>query len=98
MINFDLKLDSLSIAILEIKRRYLIAPFYEFVKRHGLKLFDVNQIRQLGFAMFTCAILSRNFYGKWDAFFANLAVGTLFSQLESIWELEDIGKVKRKKE
>jgi len=96
IINFDLQLDSLSTAILEIKRRYLIVPLCEFAERHNLELFDVNDIRQLGFAMFACAILSRDFNGKWDVFFANLAVGTILSQLETIWELENIGKVRQK--
>ncbi len=93
IIDFNFQRDSLSTAILDIKRRYLIAPLYEFVKRQNIELFDVNDIRQLGFAMFACAVLSRNFNGKWDVFFANLAVGLMLSQMETISELENIGKV-----
>lgn len=77
--------DQLGQAILEIKRRFLIAPLFEHAKGSG---HDLEQhISQLASALFTCACLTRNFNGDWDTLFRNLAVGVMFSQVKSMTEL-----------
>ncbi|KAL8791306.1 MAG: hypothetical protein Q9195_005925 [Heterodermia aff. obscurata] len=79
--------DQLGQAILEIKRRFLIAPLFEFAQAKG---HDLEQhVPQLANALFACACLTRNFTGDWGNFFRNLGVGVMLSQattLEALWE------------
>ena len=79
--------DQIGQAILEIKRRFLLAPFFEHAQGMG---HDLEQhVRQLASALFACACLTRNFTGDWDNLFRNLAVGVMLSQattLEGLWE------------
>ena len=91
VVNLDVQMDPLSRAIREIERRYFVEPFFEFAECNSLHLRDLNYIRQLGFALFTCAVLSRNFVGRWDVFFANLAIGTILSQIQRIEQLWELG-------
>jgi hypothetical protein len=42
-INIDVKFDSLSRAILEIKRRYLLEPFWWIMRQHGFDLFSLEK-------------------------------------------------------
>ena len=88
-IYFHLKLDSLSEAIMDIKNCYLYTPFRQIAKSVDFDLYNAEDMRKLGFALFACAVLSRDFCGKWNVFFANLAVGVLLSQVRTLTELEN---------
>ena len=79
--------DQIGQAILEIKRRFLIAPL--FVHAQGMGHDLEQHVPQLASALFACACLKRNFTGDWDNLFRNLAVGVMLSQattLERLWE------------
>ena len=77
--------DQISQAILEIKRRFLIAPLFEFAQSMG---HDLEQhVPQLVSALFACACLTRNFTGDWGNLFRNLAVGVMLSQATTLDEL-----------
>ena len=82
--------DQIGQAILDIKRRFLIAPLFEHAQAMG---HDLEQhVPQLASALFACACLTRNFSGDWDNFFRNLAVGVILSQattLKGLWECCD---------
>ena len=85
-IDFHTVADQLSQQILNIKRRFLIDPIFEFSKttRYGLE----EYIPHLASALFSCACLTRNFRGDWDTFFRNIAIGIVLSQaqdLEGLW-------------
>jgi hypothetical protein len=84
-----MKLDLLSRAILEIKRRYLLQPFCRVADQHGFDLFNVENMRRLGFALLACALLSRDFSGSWNVLFVNIAVGVTISQFTDWKELEN---------
>ncbi|MDI1486554.1 MAG: hypothetical protein OHK93_005785 [Ramalina farinacea] len=79
--------DQLASGILNIKRRYLMEPLFEFLggdRGGGLG----EHIPQFAYALFSCACLARNFKGQWASLFRNIAVGVMFSQaknLEGIW-------------
>ena len=88
-INVDLRLDSLSRAIMEIKRRYLFEPVCRLAKEDMVDLYSVDSMRILRCALFCCALLSRDFSDKWDVFFTNLAVGVCLSQFTTLKDLED---------
>ena len=79
--------DLIGQAILDIKRRFLIAPLFEHAQAMG---HDLEQhVPQLASALLACACLTRNFTGDWDNFFRNLAVGVMLSQattLKGLWE------------
>ena len=83
--------DQIGQAILEIKRRFLITPLFEYA--HGMR-HDLKQyVPQLASALFSCACLTRNFTGDWENLFRNLAVGVMLSQvttLEELWECCDL--------
>jgi hypothetical protein len=75
--------DHLSRAILAIKRHYLVKPLLnEFNDLH-------NHVSQLLSGLFTCSLLTRNLLDKWDAFFRNMAVGIVLSQVKDLGELWD---------
>ena len=74
---------------MEIKRRYLFQPFCDIAKDEGLNLYSFENMRVLRSALLVCALLSRNFSGKWNLLFANLAIGVTFSQFKSLKEVED---------
>ena len=79
--------DRLASGILNIKRRYLMEPLFEFLggdRSGGLG----EHVPQFAYALFSCACLTRDFKGHWASLFRNIAVGVMFSQvteLEGIW-------------
>jgi len=87
-IDVDVHLDSLSRAIMEIKQRYLLEPFWRRIQQNATNLFGVKDMRRLGFALLVCALLSRDFSGHWDSLFANIAVGVTLSQFTAWKQLE----------
>lgn len=84
-IKLNMPESMLSKAILEIKRRYMLVPFLEFIeKTEGkLKLFS-NWPSIFGHALFCCALLTRNFSERPDVFFANLALGVILTGMNEI--------------
>lgn len=82
-IKVNISLSMLSKAILEIKRRYMLIPFLKFIEKtqEKLKMPD-NWSSIFGHALFCCALLTRNFSGRPDVFFANLALGVTLTDLK----------------
>ena len=79
--------DRLGQEILNIKRRYLIDPLFQYSRGMGCSL--VEHIPQLAYALFSCACLTRDFRGDWDSLFRNIAIGVVLSQaadLDALWD------------
>ncbi|KAJ5800684.1 uncharacterized protein N7518_002752 [Penicillium psychrosexuale] len=79
--------DSLALAILRIKRHFLIEPLCKTLVENSVDLARGVQI--LVNALFACALLTRNFVDGWDQLFVNLAIGTSLSScrtFEDIWQ------------
>ncbi|KAI1122295.1 hypothetical protein F5Y10DRAFT_271259 [Nemania abortiva] len=79
--------DSLALAILRIKRHFLIEPLCETLVENSVDL--EKGVRILMSALFACALLTRNFVDDWDQLFLNLAIGTSLSScrtFEDIWQ------------
>ena len=79
-IQLNLPSNMLNKTILEIKRRYMLLPFLEFIdKTQGkLKMCD-NWSSMFDHALFCCALLTRNFCQRADILFANVALGVLLT-------------------
>ena len=77
--------DRLSQEILNIKRRFLIDPLFQYSQSLGCSL--VEHVPQLAYALFSCACLTRNFRGEWDSLFRNIALGVVLSQAADLDEL-----------
>jgi len=76
---------TLSKAVLEITRRYLIEPLLLHAPETSV---DVKAgIETLASALFACAVLTRNFDERSDAFLVNLCHGVLLSQVKTLDEL-----------
>ena len=78
--------DRLGKEILNIKRRFLVDPLFQYSRDKGCRL--EGHVSQLAYASFSCACLTRNFNGDWDSLFRNIAVGVVLSQaanLEELW-------------
>ncbi len=86
-IRISTRMDDLSKMILEIKKRYLIEPLLQVARDLGPEYDLEPYIAQLGGALFACAVLTRNYSGKWDDFLANLAIGAVLSQIENLDDL-----------
>ena len=79
--------DRLGKEILNIKRRFLIDPLFQYSRNKGSSL--EGHVSQLAYALFSCACLTRDFNGEWDSLFRNIAVGVVLSQaasLEKLWD------------
>jgi hypothetical protein len=79
--------DELSRAVFNIKKRYLIEPLRDLAHSYGSDL--DTWVPQLAGALLACSALTRNFSGKWDAFFRSVAVGIVLSQattFENLWK------------
>lgn len=77
----------LALAILRIKRHFLIEPLCKTLVQNSVDLERGVQI--LVNALFACALLTRNFVDDWDQLFVNLAIGTSLSScrtFEDIWQ------------
>lgn len=79
--------DRLGQEILNIKRRFLIDPLFQYLRDKGCGLEE--HVPQLAYALFSCACLTRNFNGDWDSLFRNIAVGVMLSQASSLEKLWD---------
>ena len=88
-IHYELTLDSLSRVIMEIKRRYLFQTFCDIVKDDVLNLYSPENMRKLGFALLACSLLSRDFSGKWNIFYANLSLGVSLTRFKTLKEFEE---------
>lgn len=77
--------DRLGQEILNIKRRFLIDPLFQYSRGMGCSL--VEHVPRLAYALFSCACLTRNFRGEWDCLFRNIAVGVVLSQAADLDEL-----------
>ena len=78
--------DRLGQEIMNVKRRFLIDPLFQYSRGLGCSL--VEHVPQLAYALFSCACLTRNFRGEWDSLFRNIAVGVVLSQaadLDGLW-------------
>ena len=86
-ITMDACTDRLGQEILNIKRRFLIDPLFQYSRDRGCNLEE--HVPQLAYALFSCACLTRNFKRNWDCLFRSLAVGVVLSQatdLEKLWD------------
>ena len=86
-ITMDSCTDRLGQEILNIKRRFLIDPLFQYSRDIGCDLEE--HVPQLAYALFSCACLTRNFKRDWDSLFRNIAVGVVLSQaadLENLWD------------
>lgn len=84
-ITIDGCTDDLSKAIFQIKKRYTLTPFVEFSRRHSVDLEDF--VPQLGHALFSCAILTRNYASNVDALMRSLGVAVVLSQASTFDDL-----------
>ena len=78
--------DSISRAIPAIKKRHLIEPLQELANSLDIELDDYAP--RLAHALFSCALLTRNYAGHLEALMRSIAVGTILSQavtLDDLW-------------
>jgi len=82
-ITYQVKADSLVRAIALTKLEFILLPILEEVRR--LSPTNVKLVEEvLSYGLFSCATLSRDFTGRPDAFFLNLALGVRLATSPSI--------------
>ena len=87
-IDMSLPKDLLNSAIFEIKLRYLIEPFLEFMNSQGG---DVERaLAQFSCALFICGTSKQRFPCSWDDFFVRLAVGVVCSQISKMTDIRRV--------
>ncbi|KAL9577657.1 MAG: hypothetical protein Q9212_006228 [Teloschistes hypoglaucus] len=76
-VQFTPDVDSLSQAVFEIKRRYILRPLFEHALSLGWNL--ENNIPLLSNALFVCATLTRNYSNNATALVRNTATGIVLT-------------------
>ena len=77
-VHFTSKVDDLTQAIFDIKRRHLLQPLFNLVLSHGGDL--EKNLPLLSAALLLCATLTRNYSKFPGVFFRNIATGLILSQ------------------
>jgi hypothetical protein len=73
-IDYKLRVDKISKCIATSKLEYVLLPIFDLVNRHDTLKANLS-LDVLSSALFTCAMLTRNFRERPDVFFLNLAIG-----------------------
>ena len=80
-VQFTSRVDEITQAIFDIKRRYLLQPLFDLVLSHGGDL--EKNVPLLSAALLLCATLTRNYSKSPDGFFRNIATGLVLSQADN---------------
>ncbi|KAJ5415511.1 hypothetical protein N7465_004206 [Penicillium sp. CMV-2018d] len=73
-INYKLRADTLAKSVAAVKFQYVLLPIFDLVNGHDTAKANLS-LDVLSSALFTCALLTRNFQQRPDVFFLNLAIG-----------------------
>ena len=85
VITMNICTDRLRQELLNVKRRFLIDPRFQYSRDMGCSLEEY--VPQLAFALFSCACLTRDFKRHWDSLFRNIVVGVVLSQATDLKKL-----------
>lgn len=77
-VDFTPKIDDITQAIFDVKRRYLLQPLFNLASTLGMDL--EKDIPLLSNALLLCATLTRNYSERPDAFIRNTATGIVLAQ------------------
>ena len=77
-VSFAPIIDDIAQAVFDIKRRYLLRPLFEIIRKQGGDL--EKNILLFGNALLLCATLTRNHSRHPEAFFRNMLTGIILSQ------------------
>ncbi|KAG7005780.1 hypothetical protein G7Y79_00018g045870 [Physcia stellaris] len=86
-ISLALKVDCISKSVLEVKKRHLIEPLRTLLHAKGLSI-DTH-VPHFVHALFSCALLTRNYQHKLRSLMQSVAVGVVLSQAtcwDELWE------------
>ena len=83
--TMDACADRLGQEILNIKRRFLIDPLFQYSRDRGCSLEEY--VPQLAYTLFSYTYLTRNFKRHWDSLFRSIAVDVVLSQATDLEKL-----------
>ena len=86
-ISLALKVDCISKSVLKVKKRHLIEPVRTLLHAKGLSI-DIY-VPHFAHALFSCALLTRNYQHKPRSLMRSIATGVVLSQTtcwDELWE------------